>query len=106
VVAGVPGPEKLTRNLTRNVKPNHSPLHPTQEQTPMADNKQPLSVFVVSEREDKKTGEVHKRWREVGVAWPNADGKGFSVQIDPGIFIGGDNIAIRERKTSDSAGGD
>lgn len=68
----------------------------------MAEPKQPLNVYVVNERTDAASGKVHKNWREVGVAWPNSDGKGFSLQIDPGISISGNNIVVRERKASDT----
>ena len=56
----------------------------------------PMSVYVVTERENN--GETYKRWREVGVAWKHADGESFTVQIEPGISISGDNIVVRPRK--------
>ena len=74
--------------------------------------KLPHNVYVVNEMTDRdgyiinddKTGEPRKRWREVGIAFPHADGKGFNITIDPGIQIGGNKIVVRERKPADNNG--
>jgi hypothetical protein len=43
-----------------------------------ASNRRPThAAYWVKEREGKK-GE----WRPIGVAWPHADGKGFSITLD------------------------
>ncbi len=63
--------------------------------------KKPLSVYVVTERESN--GETYKRWREVGVAWKHSDGESFTVQIEPGISISGDNIVVKPRQENDSS---
>jgi hypothetical protein len=64
-------------------------------------SKKPLNVYVVTERE--YNGEVHKRWREVGVAFKHDDGESFSIQIEPGLSISGTNIVVRPRKEREDA---
>ncbi len=72
-------------------KSNNAPQNNTADQS----KPQPLGVFVVDERTDRKF------WTRVGAAWPHDDGKGFNVEITPGISVSG-RLVIREKKQDDA----
>lgn len=57
---------------------------------------QPLGVFVVDERNQDR-----KFWTRVGAAWPHEDGKGYNLEIIPGISVSG-RLVIREKKQDDA----
>ena len=59
-------------------------------QTVSAGSKAPSHVaYHVSERPGKKTF-----WNRIGGAWPHADGKGFSIQLDGLVPLDG-RITLR-----------
>ncbi|MBS7545545.1 hypothetical protein [Ancylobacter oerskovii] len=72
-------------------KSNNAPKNNTADQS----KQQPLGVFVVDERQDRKF------WTRVGAAWPHKDGEGFNVDITPGISVSG-RLVIREKKQDDA----
>jgi hypothetical protein len=43
----------------------------------------------------KKTGGDKSLWTQIGAAWANQDGKGFSIKLDL-ITINGSDIVMRE----------
>jgi len=42
-------------------------------------------------------------WTRVGAAWPNEDGRGFSVTITPGISISGKIVLRKPRPRNPAA---
>lgn len=43
----------------------------------------------------RKTGAESSRWYEIGAAWPNKDGKGFSLKLNL-MPVGEADIVLRE----------
>jgi hypothetical protein len=43
----------------------------------------------------RKTGTENSRWMEIGAAWPNKDGKGFSLKLNL-MPVGEADIVLRE----------
>ena len=50
----------------------------------------------------KKTGGDKSLWMQIGAAWANQDGKGFSIKLDL-IPINGSNIVMREASAEGDA---
>jgi hypothetical protein len=69
--------EKTMTNTTTN----HSPTH---------------SLFVVQGEGEKA------RWVRIGAAWPNRDGKGFSMSLDATPVTG--RLVMRAVKATEAAG--
>lgn len=49
-------------------------------------------VLVANEYES--TGQKKTRWTKVGVGFPNQDGKGLNLVIEPGLSVSG-NLVVR-----------
>lgn len=59
-------------------------------------NKPAFNVYVV-----QGEGEA-SRWIKIGAAWPNADGKGFSMKLDAAPLLG--RLVMREPKPEGKGG--
>lgn len=73
-------------------KSNNAPKNNNADQS----KPQPLGVFVVDERSQDR-----KFWTRVGAAWAHEDGKGYNLEIVPGISVSG-RLVIRERKQDEA----
>jgi hypothetical protein len=62
------------------------------ESTP-ATNRPTHIAYWVKERENAKPA-----WREIGVAWPHADGKGFTIALDLQPLDGRITLRVAEDK--------
>lgn len=62
-------------------KPNRAPTH---------------SIYVV------QGDDANARWTRIGAAWPNQDGKGFSMKLDAAPISG--RVVMRENKPSAANG--
>ena len=61
-------------------------------------NRAPTHRLYVVKGEGEQT-----RWTEVGAAWPNRDGHGFSIMLDA-VPLGG-RLVLREIADSEETGG-
>ena len=65
--------------------------------TTTSQNRSPThSLYVVSGDKDSA------RWTRIGAAWPNQDGKGFSMALDAAPIAG--RIVMRENKPREQRG--
>lgn len=62
-------------------------------------NRPPAAAYVVRNFEDKQ-GNPGENWVKVGVAWMHGDGKGFNVDIAPGISVSG-KLVVRANKAKE-----
>lgn len=76
----------------QNGRTQHAPA-PAQ-----APQRERYDVFTVVEREGARPF-----WRAIGSAFPNKDGKSFSVYLDAGPINGKLRIRIAERRESEAA---
>lgn len=52
----------------------------------------------------RKTGRDQSHWAEIGAAWPNGDGKGFTLRLHL-MPLGNDDIVMREISADTKATG-
>ena len=71
----------MTRTTTSNRPASNRPTH---------------HLFVVDDQNGKAF------WTRVGAVWPNRDGKGFAIDILPGLSISG-RVVMREIAEEDQA---
>ena len=60
-------------------------------------------VYHVKDAVDSENGKQRGVWTRVGAAWPNKDGKGFSVVLDVVPLDG--RLILREPMERENAGG-
>ena len=61
------------------------------DQTQNAENNQPSHIVYYTVK-----GKDGEEWKRVGAAWPNKDGKGYSLRIQEGMFTL--SLVMREPK--------
>ena len=61
-------------------------------------NKPTHTAFIVS---DAPGGDKRAQWFEISAVWTHSDGKGFDIQIPPGVTVSG-RIVCRARKNDDA----
>ena len=55
-------------------------------------------VLIANEYES--AGQKKTRWTKVGVGFPNQDGRGFNLMIEPGLSVSG-NLVVRLHEPKD-----
>lgn len=62
-----------------------------------------LRAYVVEDRQsDTATDDAISFWTRVGSAWPHQDGKGWNVQLVPGVAVSG-RLVLREYTPEDES---
>jgi len=74
------------------------------KQQKFMDNKPTHYLYNVIDQADGMGEKTRGIWTRIGAAWPNSDGKGFSISLDIPLVISRDTrLVLREREELTSA---
>jgi hypothetical protein len=80
--------------------PLHLPPRPhMKRRASMSTNKPSHYLWIVEDRTD--SSDAKPTWHRIAAAWPQRDGKGFTIQLPPGVSISG-RLQLREYEETKS----